>query len=586
MRRIVFLVLFLFSLAVVSGTEDVVVSIKNEWWRTKLLDKNTPLEKKVEYADSLAAIEQGRDLLGLYIIKADALYYLGRYREALKVEDELKPLIPRDSLRLRLRSEFMSGMLAFTVSDYHRAVETAYKMLACEKPDELRYFDFYACTILEDFYEHAKDFNRAWKYLGIARRVLDESPAGPGFPESECNRHKAGWYNMAAELYLKEGKLNEAYKTCQIGSRYATNDVGRLSNLVIAAEIAAAKKEHEVADDYFRRALEIKTGNFQKCCAVVGYMKLLLERGMPDSAMAVMDDYAVDVAKIAGTPLEREHLDNLKWYYDLKGDYRRQTETLESIVALTDSLYQSASMNGVIGLADQYESMGTQRELSRLAADIRSKAWIILGLVLLLLAVVVVIFVAVRKLRRRKAEAQLFDGKIEELGREYDHSLREVNESLESQSQQLSSMTMFMARFNEALSDIKREADDRGSSETSRLDRIRAIVGNFRREENLWDLFSVYFEQVNQTFFDRLFQVCRSLTKAEVRMCAFILLNMTNKEIAILTNRSVRTVETIKYNLRKKLAITGSSEMYMRHLSTADSDELARLRAQADSGRE
>lgn len=64
-----------------------------------------------------------------------------------------------------------------------------------------------------------------------------------------------------------------------------------------------------------------------------------------------------------------------------------------------------------------------------------------------------------------------------------------------------------------------------------------------------------------------MFRVAPDLTKAEIRMCAFMLAGMTNKEIAAATNRSVRTVDCIKYNLRRKLPTEEPTETYLRRLS-------------------
>lgn len=132
---------------------------------------------------------------------------------------------------------------------------------------------------------------------------------------------------------------------------------------------------------------------------------------------------------------------------------------------------------------------------------------------------------------------------------------------------------MLMTRLNEVLSAVVREADDKSRQPEVRLKAIRGLLSDLDREENVWKMFRTYFEAVNQSFFDRLYRLAPTLTNAEIRMCAFILVNLTTKEIAILTNRSVRTVETIKHNLRKKLSIDGPSEAFMRRISTATPSE-------------
>ena len=53
-----------------------------------------------------------------------------------------------------------------------------------------------------------------------------------------------------------------------------------------------------------------------------------------------------------------------------------------------------------------------------------------------------------------------------------------------------------------------------------------------------------------------------------------------------MTNRTVRTVGTIRYMVRRKLGITGSSEAWMLRLSMADDEEIERLHAIARKARE
>jgi DNA-binding CsgD family transcriptional regulator len=50
---------------------------------------------------------------------------------------------------------------------------------------------------------------------------------------------------------------------------------------------------------------------------------------------------------------------------------------------------------------------------------------------------------------------------------------------------------------------------------------------------------------------------------SEIRFCAYIYLNFSTKEIADYTFISVRTVQTKKYNIRKKLNIPGDMDIYV-----------------------
>ena len=69
-------------------------------------------------------------------------------------------------------------------------------------------------------------------------------------------------------------------------------------------------------------------------------------------------------------------------------------------------------------------------------------------------------------------------------------------------------------------------------------------------------------------------------------MAVYMLMNMPSSTIADMTNRTVRTVGTIRYMVRRKLGITGSSEAWMLRLNMADDAEIERLHAIAGKARE
>ena len=53
-------------------------------------------------------------------------------------------------------------------------------------------------------------------------------------------------------------------------------------------------------------------------------------------------------------------------------------------------------------------------------------------------------------------------------------------------------------------------------------------------------------------FIMKLEQKFPSITKAEKRLCVMLYIDMSSKEISVITNTSIRSVETSRYRLRKK----------------------------------
>jgi DNA-binding CsgD family transcriptional regulator len=66
------------------------------------------------------------------------------------------------------------------------------------------------------------------------------------------------------------------------------------------------------------------------------------------------------------------------------------------------------------------------------------------------------------------------------------------------------------------------------------------------------EIFDVNFEKINYDFYEKLKSIDSSLTKNELRLCSFVKMNLTNKEIAPLLNISTRGVENARYKIRKK----------------------------------
>ena len=73
---------------------------------------------------------------------------------------------------------------------------------------------------------------------------------------------------------------------------------------------------------------------------------------------------------------------------------------------------------------------------------------------------------------------------------------------------------------------------------------------------NDWEKFTLYFDRVNNSFLRKLKEIHPSLTATDLKLCAYLRLNLSTKEIADLLNLSVRGVESSRYRLRKKLDIS------------------------------
>ena len=87
-------------------------------------------------------------------------------------------------------------------------------------------------------------------------------------------------------------------------------------------------------------------------------------------------------------------------------------------------------------------------------------------------------------------------------------------------------------------------------------------------KDNMWVEFEIRFLQVHTAFYDRLMNRHPDLTVNERRLCAFLRLDMTTKEISRLTGQSVRAIGLARIRLRRKLNLTHTETDLFQHLSS------------------
>jgi FixJ family two-component response regulator len=76
-----------------------------------------------------------------------------------------------------------------------------------------------------------------------------------------------------------------------------------------------------------------------------------------------------------------------------------------------------------------------------------------------------------------------------------------------------------------------------------------------------WQIFESLFDQAHENFFKRLKTAYPDLTQSDLKLCAYLKLNLTSKEIAPLLNISFRGVETRRYRLRKRLSLESDENL-------------------------
>lgn len=194
-------------------------------------------------------------------------------------------------------------------------------------------------------------------------------------------------------------------------------------------------------------------------------------------------------------------------------------------------------------------------------------AWIIY-VILLVVAVYAFRYYYRHNLKKHQAEIQ------DKLRREHEELVKQEtianeqrivrikNEQLQAdlsgKSRELANSAMNLVYKNELLQKISEELihlkDSSGKHlSEDQLRRIQKVIDEGMNDERDWNVFEKSFNEAHENFFKKLKTGHPDLVPNDLKLCAYLRMNMSSKEMASLLNISLRGVEIRRYRLRKKL---------------------------------
>ena len=124
-------------------------------------------------------------------------------------------------------------------------------------------------------------------------------------------------------------------------------------------------------------------------------------------------------------------------------------------------------------------------------------------------------------------------------------------------NKELADVTMHLVERGDALAKVKDELQKLSRTNSNNQDVKKAIqlLNDIEKNNSNWEQFASHFDEVNNDFLRKVKARYPALSNTDLKVCAYLQLNLSSKEIAQLMNISVRGVEISRYRLRKKLQI-------------------------------
>lgn len=398
-------------------------------------------------------------------------------------------------------------------------------------------------------------------------------------PENDLVKQKVGVYNNIAGIYIQHKDFDSAIAYYQNALKLNNTIKNKVYESSITNNLGICyleKGQYDLADHYLLKSLSVRRelgdrrGEAQSLnnLAKIQYLKGNLNR----STEIFEEAYSVaqEIGNIHSSIISLESLSTL---YDTLGNYKQAYRAFKDFKTLSDSIFNQETTANIAVLEREYlktkeqeiDQLERENELSE-KQRLKTQNLATFGaLFFLLLTAILIIFLLKGKIKRSKLQHE----KLKLESENHQLETQTLEEALEFKERELTANALFLLKNNELIADIINkllEAKSTFKQENQKI--IQEIILELRenQNQNIWEEFEAHFVRVHSDFYQRLQEKFSNLTSNELKLCAFLRLNMTTKEISSITHQSVNSIIVARSRLRKKLEIDGEDTQLINFL--------------------
>mgnify|MGYP000902523039 FL=1 len=441
------------------------------------------------------------------------------------------------------------GYTYYHKSDYPAAMEVFLKKLKLDDSTGNKTGMAETYNLIGNIYYYIKDFPKAIEYLNKSMELFQELKDDEGLGNIYtciANIHEAnGDYQKAEHLYITGLSLHE--KVNDVTDIIISNT--NLGNLYYRdyGDTSALK--------YFAKALSqipVISNKSTQTFVYVNVGDYWLWRDWPDSAMHYLNlGYELASANSLTSYL-RELSGSLSKLYANLGDYEKAYRYLGLYNHYNDSIFSSKNSSYLAFLEYEYnlEKLENVRKTEFLGQQRKSRTRLLILISLSLLAV------SGTGLRLIYSNIKIKQQKLSSEKLNLEKAM--LQGQLELREKEIMIVTTNLFERNELIGSVIKKLRSLIPGLTSDGKKgVYDIISSLREKyhENILSEFEVRFLNIHQSFYENLQKDFPALTSNDLRLCAFLKMNMNTKDIASLTHQNVNTVEVARSRLRKKLNI-------------------------------
>ncbi len=310
--------------------------------------------------------------------------------------------------------------------------------------------------------------------------------------------------------------------------------------------------QYDAAENYFLKILNSGKTSYNSGICLMNYTHMLNLQGKYRQSLDLIQQYDY-AAKALNKDIYYSHLLANKAIAESHTiGYEKAYQTLLDNKEVEDSLYFNSGIKDGLLLFDYTSKM---EKLSDMEISLENKGklnWImtIAAAIAIIAAAIAICFM----LRKNRQNNQLRT-ELEKCSGELQEKERLENSNIQNERGKMAAQLLQYAKIEETMSSISDIASSRTKSADERIKQIRELLSISRRENDTREIFEHQFEQAHSQFFKKLFAQHPDLSSAEARLCAYLIMNLTSKEIASVANKTIRSIDSMRYRIGKKLNV-------------------------------
>lgn len=356
--------------------------------------------------------------------------------------------------------------------------------------------------------------------------------------------------------------------------------VGRSLILTNRAEVFLRQDKLTMAEQQLGEALRLQRGVTSDIRTLQTALNMALVKarlGKRSESAGIQREVYAALGRMP-LPMRSNSYEQLADIHFILGDSIAALRDILAYLSADDSLRQMNSDSQLQQLLVEYDAERLKQHNANLEQKVdfyrqmvRHRNFIVAGIVAFVCILAALLILLFRRMKIDRAKNELINRQQQQLlayeQQEHRRRQHELSLEIDHKNRQLTSYTLDLAAVNEfhrkvsaSLEALRTGAKRLPGDVDARLQELVFALEHFN-DKSLGDDFRVYFDEVHPGFLSYLSHHYPLLSKSDLRLCAYLHLGMSTKEIANLTFKEVRSVESARNRLRKKLGLSNATSL-------------------------